>query len=81
MKAGNTKYLSKSQLSLGFSAIGLLLASTMLLAQPQDPPRNIVFFGRVKGFDPQRKVVTVKHGKIPDYMDAATLNTQPREMP
>jgi Cu/Ag efflux protein CusF len=50
--------------------IGALLTSS-LLAQPSSS-RSIVFFGRVEAVDSERKVVTVKHGKIPDYMDAAT---------
>src|SRR5580692_8195202 len=78
MKAQNERYPRKSKpLSLRFLlgavlAIGLLLAPMMLLAQPPSPPRNIAFFGRVEAVDADRKVVTVKHGKIPDYMDAAT---------
>jgi len=52
-------------------AIGILLAPTLLPAQPSQP-RSIAFFGRVETVDSERKVVTVKHGKIPDYTDAAT---------
>ena len=60
-------------------AIGILLSPTLLLAQPSQP-RSIAFFGRVEGVDSERKVVTVKHGKIPDYMDARQLNTQSKKM-
>jgi Cu/Ag efflux protein CusF len=52
-------------------AIGVLLAPTLFLAQPIQP-RNIAFFERVQAVDSERKVVTVKRGKIPDYTDAAT---------
>lgn len=57
-------------------AIGALTPS--LSAQPSSP-RNIVFFGRVETVDSERKVVTVKHGKIPDYMDAATTEYSTEE--
>jgi Cu/Ag efflux protein CusF len=38
-----------------------------------------VFFGRVEVVDSERKIVTVKHGKIPDYMDAATTEYSTEE--
>jgi Cu/Ag efflux protein CusF len=54
-------------------AIGILFAATLLQAQPTRPaPRSLAFFGRVQVVDSDRKVVTVKHGKIPGYMDPAT---------
>jgi Cu/Ag efflux protein CusF len=37
-------------------------------------PRSIAFFGRVESVDSERKVVTVKHGKIAGYMDSATTD-------
>lgn len=57
--------------------VGALLTPS-LLAQPSSP-RSIVFFGRVEGVDSERKVVTVKHGKIPNYMEAATTEYSTEE--
>jgi Cu/Ag efflux protein CusF len=57
--------------------IGALLTNA-LLAQPTNS-RSIVFFGRVEAVDSERKVVTVKHGKIPNYMEAATTEYSTEE--
>jgi len=46
--------------------------SPLTWAQASQPPRSIAFFGRVEAVDSGRKVLTVKHGKIPGYMDSAT---------
>jgi Cu/Ag efflux protein CusF len=54
-------------------AIGILFTAALLQAQPTRPaPRSLAFFGRVQIIDSDRKVITVKHGKIPGYMDSAT---------
>ena len=53
-------------------AVGIAF-SPLICAKPSQPaPRSIAFFGRVEAVDSGRKVVTVKHGKIPGYLDAAT---------
>lgn len=45
-------------------------------AQQQQQPKKepLKFFGRVEAVDATRKVITVKHGKIPGYMDAMTMD-------
>ena len=54
-------------------AFGILFAPNLVQAQPPRPaPRSIAFFGRVEAVDSDRKVVTVKHGNIPGYMDSGT---------
>jgi len=53
-------------------AIGILITPALIQAQPpRAAPRNIAFFGRVEAVDSMRKAVTVRHGKIPDYMNSA----------
>jgi len=54
-------------------ALGVLGGQTLIRAQqPRTAPRSIAFFGRVEAVDSVKKVVTVKHGKIPGYADSAT---------
>lgn len=54
-------------------AVGVLCGQTLIRAQqPRPAPHAIVFFGRVEAVDFGKKVVTVKHGKIPGYADSAT---------
>jgi len=55
-------------------AIGAISDPTRTLAQQQSrpAPRGILFLGRVESVDPGRKVVTVKHPKIPGYADTGT---------
>lgn len=61
-------------------AIVIMFAATLLQAQPTRPaPRSLAFFGRVQVVDSDRKVVTVKHGKIPGYMDSATTEHSTEE--
>jgi Cu/Ag efflux protein CusF len=61
-------------------AIGILFAATLLQSQPTRPaPRSLAFFGRVQVVDSDRKVVTVKHGKIRGYMDSATTEHSTEE--
>ena len=51
----------------------IVFAPNLLQAQqPRPAPRSIAFFGRVEAVDSDRKVVTVKHGNIPGYMDSGT---------
>src|SRR5579863_1488725 len=54
----------------------VLIVRTALLPSPmgaqQARPRKFAFFGRVESVDSERKIVTVKHGKIAGYMDPAT---------
>ena len=42
-------------------------------AQPAKP-KSLAFFGRVESVDSEKKIVTVKHGKIAGYMDSATTD-------
>ncbi len=67
-------------MGLASIAPAVALAAAMLFAPltwaqtSQTAPRNIAFFGRVEAVDSGRKVVTVKHGKIPGYMDSGTTD-------
>jgi Cu/Ag efflux protein CusF len=61
-------------------AIGILFAPTLVQAQqPRPAPRSIAFFGRVEAVDSDRKIVTVKHGSIPGYMDSGTTEYSTEE--
>jgi Cu/Ag efflux protein CusF len=61
-------------------AIGILFAATLVQAQQSRPsPRSMAFFGRVEVVDSDRKIVTVKHGKIPGYMDSGTTEYSTEE--
>jgi Cu/Ag efflux protein CusF len=61
-------------------ALGILFAPALVQAQqPRPAPRSIAFFGRIEAVDSDRKVVTVKHGKIPGYMDSATTEYSTEE--
>jgi Cu/Ag efflux protein CusF len=55
-----------------------LTFSVALLPLPmgaqQTKPKSLAFFGRVESVDSERKIVTVKHGKIAGYMDSATTD-------
>lgn len=54
-------------------AFGFLFVPIQAEAQPARPAaRSIAFFGRVEAVDSDRKIVTVKHGKIVGYMDTGT---------
>ncbi len=54
-------------------AICFLNGPTVIRAQqPQPAPHAIAFFGRVEAVDFARKVISVKHGKIPGYADSGT---------
>jgi Cu/Ag efflux protein CusF len=54
-------------------AIGILFAPTLVQAQqPRPAPRSIAFFGRVEAVDSDRKIVTVKHGNVPGYVESGT---------
>jgi len=44
-----------------------------LSAQPQHAnPKAVAFFGRVESIDSEKKVVTVKHGRIAGYAESGT---------
>jgi Cu/Ag efflux protein CusF len=61
-------------------AIGIRFAPSLVQGQPPRPaPRRIAFFGRVEAVDSDRKIVSVKHGKIPGYEDAATTEYSTEE--
>ena len=49
------------------------------LSTPPQSPRSITFFGRVEAVDSDRKLVIVKHGKIPGYMDSGTTEYSTEE--
>ena len=49
------------------------LALLIALAFGQQSKKPIHFAGRVESVDVANKVVTVKHGNIPGYMDAMTM--------
>jgi hypothetical protein len=53
--------------------------ATGVARRTRDYRRLPVFFGRVEVVDSERKAVTVKQGKIPDYMDAATTEYSTEE--
>jgi hypothetical protein len=60
--------------------IGILFAAPWAPAQhPPQSPRSITFFGRVEAVDSDRKLVIVKHGKIPGYMDSGTTEYSTEE--
>jgi hypothetical protein len=40
-------------------------------AQPAKP-KSLAFFGRVESVDSEKKIITVKHGKIAGYIDSGT---------
>jgi Cu/Ag efflux protein CusF len=50
------------------------IQSTASAQQKQSKKQAIKFFGRVEAVDAAKKTVTVKHGKIPGYMDAMTMD-------
>jgi Cu/Ag efflux protein CusF len=50
---------------------GIAVPPLQMEAQ-QAKPKSLAFFGRVESVDSQRKIVTVKHGKVTGYMDSAT---------
>jgi Cu/Ag efflux protein CusF len=50
----------------------LFLPSPLRTQQQEARPRSLAFFGRVESIDAERKVVTVKHGKIAGYTDSGT---------
>jgi Cu/Ag efflux protein CusF len=52
-------------------ACGAAFVPPPMRAQEQTKPKSIAFFGRVESIDSERKIVTVKHGKIAGYMDSA----------
>jgi Cu/Ag efflux protein CusF len=53
-----------------------LTFSVALLPLPmgaeQAKPKSLAFFGRVESVDSERKIITVKHGKVAGYIDSAT---------
>jgi Cu/Ag efflux protein CusF len=54
-------------------AFGVAFVPPPLRAQPQQTkPKTVEFFGRVESIDSERKVVTVKHGKIAGYAESGT---------
>ena len=60
--------------------IGILFATPWAPAQlPPQSPRSITFFGRVEAVDSDRKLVIIKHGKIPGYMDSGTTEYSTEE--
>src|SRR5437016_3148492 len=65
---------AKYALIYGF-VIALPLIQSTASAQQQQPKKQALnFFGRVEAVDAAKKTVTVKHGKIPGYMDAMTMD-------
>ena len=44
------------------------------MAAHEAKAKSLAFFGRVESVDSERKIVTVKHGKIAGYMDSATTD-------
>ena len=66
-------------------APAVALAAAMLFAPltwaqtSQTAARSIAFFGQVESVDSGRNVVTVKHGKIPGYMDSGTTDYSAEE--
>ena len=50
----------------------IVLLPLSMAAQEAKPTKGLAFFGRVESVDSERKIVTVKHGKIAGYMDSAT---------
>ena len=52
----------------------LLVQFTASPQQKQPKTQAIKFFGRVQAVDLTKKTITVKHGKIPGYMDAMTMD-------
>lgn len=53
--------------------ICVLNGPTFIRAQQPRPAQHaIAFFGRVEAVDFAKKVISVKHGKIPGYADSAT---------
>src|ERR1700730_12196289 len=62
------------------SAIGILLGPALVQAQqPLPAPRSIAFFGRVEAVDSDRRIVTVKHGNIPGYVESGTTEYSTEE--
>ena len=59
-----------------------VVLSVPCVVQAQQPAvsRSIAFFGRVEAVDVVKKVVLVKHGKIPGYLDSGTTE-HPTEEP
>jgi Cu/Ag efflux protein CusF len=54
-------------------ALGVAFVPAPLRAQTQQiKPKTMAFFGRVESIDSERKVVTVKHGKIAGYAESGT---------
>jgi hypothetical protein len=62
-----------SAVPVGVLTICVLNSPTFIRAQqPRPAPHGIAFFGRVEAVDFAKKVISVKHGKIPGYADSAT---------
>ena len=52
---------------------GVASMPSPLRAQPkQTKPKTVAFFGRVESIDSEKKVVTVKHGRIAGYAESGT---------
>jgi protein SCO1/2 len=67
--------LSRRSILEGCLAITSLLVGHTTVAQQQPAKKQrIKFFGRVESVDSTKKTVTVKHGNIPGYMDAMTMD-------
>ena len=60
--------------AVDFLAMAALLNISMmgLLMAQQRESKPIVLFGRVEGVSPEKKMISVKHGKITGYMDSGT---------
>jgi Cu/Ag efflux protein CusF len=60
--------------AVNFLAMAALLNVSMigLLTAQQRGPKPITFFGQVEGVSPEKKMISVKHGKIDGYMDSGT---------
>ena len=62
-----------------FSAVRFVVICIALLAVPlraagEQAAKNIAFFGRVVAVHSSDGTATIKHGKIPGYMDAMTMD-------
>jgi Cu/Ag efflux protein CusF len=60
-------------------ALGSVSTSLKGAQPPQPAPRRVALFGRVEAVDSERRVVTVKHGAIPGYMDSTTTEYSTEE--